>query len=70
MTKKHDAILRNWHEVKLDGGSYVVGNIYEDSKGRFMDGTPVRTSWVVDLDADNGILETRNTIYKLENKQI
>lgn len=45
---------------------HYVGFIYGDSKGRWPDGTPIRCSYTVEV--NDGILQTRNTRYKLVNK--
>lgn len=57
--KKYDATLKNVKRCKL----YCVGEIYGDTKGRFPDGTTVRTSPIVSI--ENGILQTLNTRYLL-----
>lgn len=46
--------------------SYVYGEIYEDDKGRFKDGSNIRTSTIVDFDINNMIIKTRNSTYKLD----
>lgn len=60
-------LLKNWdiHRA-LDGDVVVVGTIYNDAKGRFEDGTIIRTSTVRNVDFVTGILETRNTLYNLD----
>lgn len=66
--KKQGGILRQWCQITIPGrdGDVVVGNLYEDE--RWSDGTSIRTSPIVTLDETSGILETRNTIYQLEDK--
>ena len=54
-----DAILKGYTE-----GPVYYGYIFEDKKGRFVDGTYIRTSMVVSI--KDGILQTLNTKYKLE----
>jgi hypothetical protein len=52
------------------GSTVAHGNIYNDSRGIFLDGDRVRTSTVkqvVDIDGETYI-ETRNTMYKLIDK--
>ena len=61
MDKTWDAILRG--ATPYLGG--YVGQIFDDSKGRFADGTTVTTSKVVSLEGD--LLKTLNTVYKLED---
>lgn len=51
-------------------GQKVWGFIHEDSKGRFNDGTFVKTSVIVDVLKDmmnmTFYIKTQNTIYKVE----
>lgn len=49
-------------------GNMVYGVIYDDPRGYFRSGDSIRTSYIANLDEENGVLETRNTIYKLGNK--
>lgn len=51
--------LQNWAK----SGKVFYGEIYGDTKGRFPDGTPIRTSRVEDIDGDT--VYTLNSIYKL-----
>lgn len=55
--------LENWYVVKYPKGSVLIGHIYNDSKGRFVDGTEVQTSKI--LKVKDGLVYTRNSIYKL-----
>lgn len=57
--------LREWREEKVFGVRVLIGKIYNDSKGRFEDGTVVRTSAVSKI-ADN-VAYTRNSVYKLDS---
>ena len=43
----------------------ITGNIFEDPKKRFMDGTLVTTSNVKYIDKQNNVAQTRNTLYRL-----
>lgn len=61
--KNYDAVIKNWRWHPIYTGS-ITGQIYGDSKGRFVDGTTVITSTVQEHIED--IVYTRNTIYKLE----
>lgn len=61
-----EAHLENWYIVRCFGRKrQVVGKIYEDGKGRFKDGTMVRTSDIRHLDKATGMLWTQNTTYSL-----
>jgi hypothetical protein len=64
---EYDAELRNWSLVHLfSGGMCVFGRMHFDKKGRFSDGTTVRTSPIVSL--TNGQLVTKNSKYLLVNE--
>jgi hypothetical protein len=50
--------------ASLDGFCHVAhGDIYNDTRQRFSDGSPVRTSRIVKF--ENGFLHTQNSIYKV-----
>ena len=59
LMKMTDARIENWVRV----GDVIYGEIYEDSKGRFVDGEGIVTSRIVS--ADNDTVQTVNTLYKL-----
>lgn len=68
--KKLGGTLNNWYEKRVEytedperNFSVVFGHL--DNDNRWRDGTKVRTSTVVKLDTENGVLETRNTVYQL-----
>lgn len=65
MTEKHyDAELQFERFTGVGGGKKIAwGTIYNDKKGRFRDGTQVRTS-IVESDGD-GYIQTMNTCYKV-----
>ena len=50
----------------------VVGTIYGDEKGRFPDGSTIRTSEVQDFWKNNGknYIKTKNSIYEVEYKEV
>ena len=56
---KNKPILHNWIVM----GSRIWGETYNDD--RMPNGTILITSEVVNLDRENGILETKNTTYDL-----
>ena len=45
-------------------GDVYFGDIYGDTRGRFTDGTPVRTSKV--LSVIGNLVTTQNSIYQIE----
>lgn len=59
-------LLKNW-TIRCDFGIVrITGQIFNDIKKRFVDGTPITTSQVLKIDFVNGIVETRNSIYYLD----
>jgi len=52
-------IIHNWAEV----GMVVYGEVYNDDRRK--NGTGIRTSKIVNLDRENGVLTTMNTVYDL-----
>lgn len=59
-------LLKDWLIIMCFGKVHIVGTIYNDIKGRFEDGTEIRTSQVLKADFVNGVVETRNSVYHLE----
>jgi len=66
--------LENWSIVSTNISPYAApelaspkleGNIYDDEKGRFPDGSYVLTSRIVEFDSENMVAQTRNTKYIL-----
>ena len=60
--------LKNWIVVGIPQGMVIEGEIYNDIKKRFEDGTVIHTSIVLKADFVNGVVETRNSVYHLELK--
>lgn len=58
------AVIRGWI-VPRDEGSYAKGQIYGDRARRWFDGHPVNTSTIMSGPDADGIIKTRNSIYKL-----
>ena len=59
-------LLKNW-ELKRVGDAVVAwGKIYNDVKGRFKDGTYIHTSRIFVADLERGLIQTKNSVYKLE----
>lgn len=65
MEKDFDAELHNWTMHERGGKVWYSGNIYHDKKKRFNDGDFVTTSPASHLYTNDGLLQTRNTLYKL-----
>lgn len=63
-------LLKNWTvENRWDGNVVLCGEIYNDEKGRFEDGTNIRTSRVLFIDFENRVARTQNAIYNLEERK-
>jgi hypothetical protein len=64
---KYDAVLNNFVQVGMGKKSYLIGDIENDTKGRFADGDRVRTSAVNNIFIVGGVtyVQTQNTTYKL-----
>lgn len=64
-------LLKNWTVVTWWDGSVVIrGEIYNDTKGRFKDGTYIHTSRVLFIDFENRVARTLNSIYHLEEREV
>ncbi len=65
MDKPHGGTLENWfHYI----GHSIAGEIHDDPRGLFPSGHMIQTSSIVFMDTKGGVLETKNTIYKLGNR--
>lgn len=66
-----DMVFNSLDTKMFPGHTVAHGCIYNDSRGIFRDGDPVRTSTVKQLFTVNGehFIETRNTIYRLIEKE-
>ncbi len=60
---KTDGTIENWRIVDMGGYKVIVGDLYGDAKGRFLDGTYVKTSPI--KAQDGNIIRTVNSIYLL-----
>ena len=58
--------IKNWRIEKIRDSVIIFGEIYNDIKKRFADGTEIHTSKVLKADFVNGVVETRNSVYHLE----
>lgn len=63
MTEQVTAELRNWTKVSYGDKAVIAGDIYGDTRGRFLDGTFVTTSSVDRI--EDGVAFTRNSVYRL-----
>lgn len=71
MTQKPHATLRKWTAVPIYDDILIMGEIHGDTKGRWPDGTPIQTSYVVKgTFRDGEIVTTRNTRYLLEDQYV
>lgn len=66
-----EMIFRRLDDQMFPGNTVAHGYIYNDSRGIFADGGPVRTSLVKQIVEIDGQLyiETRNTMYKILNPE-
>ena len=62
-----DMVFKSLDTTMFPGHTVAHGYIYNDSRGIFPDGSPVRTSPVARIFEVDGVqfIETRNTIYKI-----
>ena len=59
-------LIRNWRLQAVYDGFVIFGEVYNDQKKRFEDGTFIHTSRVRVIDFDSKVVVTRNSIYNLE----
>lgn len=66
-----DMVFKSLDSTMFPGSTVAHGYIYNDSRGIFGDGNPVRTSTVKQIFTvgDEHFIETRNTIYRLITKE-
>lgn len=67
---KNTAELRDWiirHDfnAKMEW-HYLTGHIYNDSRGKFIDGQRISTSRLLRIDFEKMTAETENTVYELK----
>lgn len=62
---KIDAELHEWEMHEHGNRVYFTGKIYGDRKRRFEDGELIRTRTYAHLYNNDGILQTKNSVYKL-----
>ena len=61
-----NCLLKNWQLQRMGDAVVAWGEIYNDVKGRFKDGTFIQTSRIVVADFERGLIQTKNSVYKLE----
>lgn len=67
VAQNYDAVIKDATIAGIYGSRRIAfGRVYGDRKGRFDDGTTIRTSAIVSGPDENGIIQTRNSRYKLE----
>jgi len=65
--------IENWEFEQTIGGGMVWGNIYDDVRGRFVDGLYIHTSTVVSPVTDiveGNIIITKNSRYLLGKAKV
>lgn len=65
-----EMVFNRFDDKMFEGHTVAHGHIYNDSRGIFRDGDPVRTSTVKQVVEFDGeiYIETRNTMYKVINR--
>ena len=64
-----DGVIRNATIEPVPGGDdkfWARGALYGDRKGRFPDGERIHTSYIVSGPDADGIIRTRNSVYRVE----
>jgi hypothetical protein len=56
-------------DVKINEALILSGYVVEDPLGRWQPGWHMKSSLVVDIDRENGTIETSNTIYHVEGEE-
>lgn len=67
--KKDGGLIKNWQAYcpKSDDPESLVflGIVVEDAAGRYQPGDRIRSSRIVSIDRDKGVIETQNTLYRV-----
>ena len=67
MNEVKQNLIKNWKIERFWDGNYVVdGYIYNDAKNGYVDGTHIRTSQILSVDFEQGVVKTKNSTYNLE----
>ena len=69
MTTEIHGVLKNVTYSDHTGGRVAHGDIFGDTKGRFRDGENVRTSFILEGPDEDGVIRTRNSVYRVEAAQ-
>ena len=65
MNEMKPNLIEDW-EIGNFGGAYVIyGNLFNDEKRRFADGTSIHTSMLKSVDFVKGVAHTKNSTYNL-----
>ncbi|MGV1754750.1 hypothetical protein [Agrobacterium sp. CG674] len=60
------AVIKNARFFDIGQKQVVMGQIYDDARGRFPDGHQINTSEVLDVKGD--IVTTKNSTYRIERR--
>ena len=85
MTKKDGGTIENWQthtlsvpldklreirpDIREDKAMKFTGTVVDDPTGRWLPGFHMTSSMIIELDRENGIVETDNTIYHLKGAE-
>ena len=62
----NDLVRAHFPDCKLDQPLVFTGTVISDESGRYEPGWKCRSSLAINYDRENGIVETRNSIYILK----
>jgi len=65
--KQQQKLKRVFPEIKVEPMVFT-GTVVEDKAGRWLPGFHMRSTLVVSLDRKKGVIETLNTIYKVQDE--
>lgn len=68
MTEKPHVRIKSWRIANYGDELSIYGEVY--GHPRLTDGHRIVTSLILHIDEQNGIVETRNTIYHLEEQAV
>lgn len=63
---KQTNLITDWTIEKWGDAFVICGNLYNDTRNRFPNGTYIHTSRLCDVDFVNGVAKTKNSTYNLE----